>query len=322
MAAHHIIHHSLRVLLSALHPHAQRFDQTQWRGGRVHRTLNNADIFGLDLVDLGVQCIIFSNCQSKNRPIYTHSRSSNKGNSSGKMDTVVVELFSGRGEIAKIAASILDCHYITIDINAKRNPSYVTDIGKWSKLDTASLKRAIGTRKVVMWASPPCEEYSAMNTSGNRDYDRADNLVKMAYVIAKKIKAQVIVFENPGTGKMHERPIMRECVEKKLKCKYTVSYCKYGHPVRKKTHLWCNRDLESFGFKPRNCTNGKHCKSSFYNAETGQYRHLLHFDDYNDYNQRISVPPQLVSDVFKAVKIFMEKEHEQQERQSELNSSS
>ena len=71
-------------------------------------------------------------------------------------DIVVVELFCGRGEIAKIGSSILNSYYITIDVEEKRKPSYVADIGKWSKLDTASLLRTIGNRKVVLWASPPC----------------------------------------------------------------------------------------------------------------------------------------------------------------------
>ena len=235
-------------------------------------------------------------------------------------DIVVVELFSGRGEIAKIGSSILNSYYITIDVEEKRKPAYVADIGKWSKLDTASLKRAIGNRKVVLWASPPCEQYSAMNTTGIRNLELADDLVKMAFTISKKINAWAVVFENPATGMLHTRPIMTERLEKKaLRYRYTVSYCQYGHPVRKKTHLWSNRDLSALGFNPLSC-DPKTCRSTYYNCITGQHKHLLHYDDFHDYNARISVPPQLVSDVFKAIKAGLDATCDNPVREEESSS--
>lgn len=216
------------------------------------------------------------------------------------VEPVILELFSGKGEISKIGGNILDCEYITVDIEHKRSPCYTCDIGKWSKHDTRNIREVVGDRPLIIWASPPCEEYSVMKSCGERDLKKADHLVRKVYKIAKALKPYAIIVENPSTGLLHERKVMKRFEKRVLKHRYIVSYCQYGHPVRKNTHIWCSMDLTKYRFQPLECPV-KHCKSSYKDNVTGRWKHVLHFDDFKNYDYRISVPPQLIADIFKAI---------------------
>jgi len=218
-----------------------------------------------------------------------------------------LELCSGTGEISKIASNILGCHYTTVDIDESRNPHIIADLTDWNEKNAIELSKIIERNDVFVWGSPDCSEYSRMKTTGVRNFGKADMLVESMFKIANGIKAIGIIMENPATGLLKERPVMEEYAYM-VPNVYTVNYCQYGSPVAKKTNLWSSVDLEKYGFQALTC-NKETCKSAYFNEETKRWNHILEYDDYTNYDRRISVPSQLVADIFKAVKLFCKEKH-------------
>ena len=97
----------------------------------------------------------------------------------------------------------------------------------------------------VVWASPPCTEYSRAKTVGFRDLVAADALVIKVLEIIDYVKPLYWWIENPATGLLHTRPCVQHLPEP-----YRVDYCQYGAPYRKATHLWPN----CLHLRPRLCT--------------------------------------------------------------------
>jgi len=107
-----------------------------------------------------------------------------------------------------------------------------------------------------IWASPPCTEYSIARTTA-----RAPRNLELADAIVQRTLEIIAYFgcawwmENPATGLLSHRPVVRD-----LPDPYTVSYCMFGRPYRKNTHLWTNvpfRDVRCVG----NCgsvVDGRH----------------------------------------------------------------
>ena len=93
----------------------------------------------------------------------------------------------------------------------------------------------------VVWASPPCTEYSIAKTRGVRKIDYANSIVLKTLEIIDYFKPKWWVIENPATGLLKEQPFMSG-----LKY-YDVDYCKYGMNYRKRTRLWSNIET----WKPR-----------------------------------------------------------------------
>ena len=88
----------------------------------------------------------------------------------------------------------------------------------------------------VVWASPPCIQYSCARTKGPpRDLEGADRLVARALEIIDHFGPRWWWVENPATGLLKTRPVVQP-----LGAPYTVSYCHYGFRYRKHTHLWSN----------------------------------------------------------------------------------
>ena len=88
----------------------------------------------------------------------------------------------------------------------------------------------------VIWASPPCTEYSIARTTARtpRDFDLADRLVQKAIDAIIYLRPTVWWIENPATGLLRTRPVV-EGLPYML-----VDYCMYGAPYRKRTCLWTN----------------------------------------------------------------------------------
>ena len=123
-------------------------------------------------------------------------------------------------------------HYTSVDNMPKFNPTHCTDIRTWdfrSALD--------GQHFDVVWASPPCREYSRAKTIGRRDYDTADGIVRSCWEIIEFVKPARWFMENPATGYLHRRPFMAEYDHLKNTC----CYCRYGRDFKKPTHIWSNR---------------------------------------------------------------------------------
>lgn len=148
----------------------------------------------------------------------------------------LLELFCGGKSVSKVAKKYgFEC--VSVDILAKFEPDICCDI---LTLDYKSL----GEFDVV-WASPPCTEFSVAKTVGVRRLDEAMRLVDKAIEIISYLNPTYYMMENPVGLLRHYLP---------AECRETVSYCQYGFTYRKNTDLWTN-----IPFHPRRCVNGSLC---------------------------------------------------------------
>ena len=86
----------------------------------------------------------------------------------------------------------------------------------------------------VIWASPPCTEYSVAKTKGFRQIENANKIVQITLGIIEYLKPKHWMIEKPQTGLLKKQPFM-------LHIPFVdIDYCKYGMPYRKRTRIWNN----------------------------------------------------------------------------------
>ena len=83
---------------------------------------------------------------------------------------ILLELFSGSGSgsVGKVASE-LGYEVISLDL---KDAKIITDILEWN------YKKLKPDEIDVIWASPPCTEYSRAKTVGERKIDYANKIVK------------------------------------------------------------------------------------------------------------------------------------------------
>ena len=117
----------------------------------------------------------------------------------------------------------------------------------------------------IVWASPPCTEYSAMNNCRPNkicDIEGANKLVKRTLEIIDYFDCEYWFLENPQTATLKNQPFMKELPY------YDLDYCKYGHPIRKRTRIWTNKKNWNNLLCKKDCGNikdGKHLSLSYLN---------------------------------------------------------
>ena len=140
------------------------------------------------------------------------------------MNKTLLELFSGTGSVGKVA-DVLGYSVISLDLkDAKTN----ADILEWdyTKLDPNEID--------VIWASPPCIEYSIAKQAGIRKIEEANKIVLKTLEIIDYFKPKYWFIENPQTGLLKKQDFMTGLPY------FDVDYCKYGMPYRKRTRIWTN----------------------------------------------------------------------------------
>ncbi len=88
----------------------------------------------------------------------------------------------------------------------------------------------------LIWASPPCTEYSIAKAIGIRDIEGSNRIVARTMEIIRSFDPKYWIMENPQSGKLKDQSVVSELPFD------DIDYCKYGLPYRKRTRLWNNLD--------------------------------------------------------------------------------
>tara|TARA_Y100001963_G_scaffold32158_1_gene44424 strand:- start:1667 stop:2278 length:612 start_codon:yes stop_codon:yes gene_type:complete len=163
----------------------------------------------------------------------------------------VLELFSGTGSVGKVCKQ-LGWEVISVDMLLPAD--HQVDIMKFD------YQQYDKNHFDIVWASPPCTEYSKAKTQGIRDINGANKLVLKTLQIINYFNCHYWFIENPQTGKLKDQEFMRNL-------QYVdADYCMYGLPYRKRTRFWTNKDItnDTILLCNKNCgsfINGRHIGS-------------------------------------------------------------
>jgi len=143
----------------------------------------------------------------------------------------LLELFSGTGSIGK-AFRAQGYEVVSVDIDPKAQSTICRDILEFS------VEELDGRHIDVIWASPPCTNYSRARGGTTADELAAsDVLVRKTLRIARELGCPIFI-ENPWTGGLKNRGLLDHLRLQK------VDYCKYGMPYRKRTAIWTSTAWE------------------------------------------------------------------------------
>ena len=147
----------------------------------------------------------------------------------------ILELFSGTKSVSRAMVEFWpDAAVTSVDASEEHAPDIVADIRTWD------YSGFIPGHIDVVWASPPCTEFSRANSRRLRDLEGADACVEATFRIIEHLRPAVWFVENPASGMTRPRP----CMHRFAALAVTTSYCRWGFPYRKHTCIWSNVPLE------------------------------------------------------------------------------
>lgn len=158
----------------------------------------------------------------------------------------VLELCCGAKSFARqLKRTFPTAEAVTVDISSAYQPDIVVDIRHWDFLRDYS----VGYFDII-WASPPCTEYSPAKAGAVSNPRQADRIVKAALAIIKLAQPRVWFLENPHTM-LFKRPFMHDLEH----LRHRTTYCRYGFLYKKPTDIWSN-----IGLKLHHCDDAP-CRS-------------------------------------------------------------
>ena len=137
----------------------------------------------------------------------------------------VLELFSGTGSVGKCCKQ-LGWDVVSVDLLLPAD----------HQVDIMDFNYKQYDHFDIVWASPPCTEYSKAKSQGVRDIEGANKLVKKAIEIIEYFQPHWWFIENPQTGLLKKQSFMEQLPY--VDC----DYCMYGKPYRKRTRIWTNKE--------------------------------------------------------------------------------
>lgn len=139
---------------------------------------------------------------------------------------LLLELFCGTAEVSR-AFRRRGWETWAVDNDPKSNADELCDVLRFEWR---------GRRPDVIWASPPCTQYSQArrNAGSPPDLAGADALVARTLEIVRNLRPRYFFIENPQTGLLKSRAVVAGIPF--VDC----AYCQYGELFRKKTRIWTN----------------------------------------------------------------------------------
>ena len=170
----------------------------------------------------------------------------------------VLELFSGTKSVGKVCEK-LGWEVISLDL--------LFDATHKINILDFDYKQYANDEFDIVWASPPCTQYSKIKTKGIRDIEGANKIVLKTLEIIKYFNPTSWYIENPQTGLLKDQEFMKGLPF------VDADYCMYGMPYRKRTRIWTNKIVCPL-LCDRRCgswVNGKHIANigngdPFYNS--------------------------------------------------------
>ena len=173
-----------------------------------------------------------------------------------------LDLFCGGKSVAKVLEK-WGYKVETLDMDPKRDPTLCVDVLQWNYRE----KFPPGYFHIVA-ASPPCTEYSAAKTTGVRDLEKADAIVKKTLEIIEYLAPSKWWLETPRTGILARTDFMRGYPQ------VDVDYCQFEEcGFQKPTRFFGSKHLE--GLPPVLCDQ-KNCSSLRPLAEGAATEHRAH----------------------------------------------
>tara|TARA_R110000868_G_scaffold163738_3_gene396067 strand:- start:111 stop:695 length:585 start_codon:yes stop_codon:yes gene_type:complete len=160
----------------------------------------------------------------------------------------VLELFSGTGSVKKACHSI---GWESVSVDMLLPADHQCDIMQFD------YKQYPKDYFQVIWASPPCTEYSCMNycrPEKKPDIQGANKIVLKTLEIINYFNPELWFIENPQTGLLKNQSFMQGLPY------YDVDYCMYNHLIRKRTRVWTNKKDFSNLLCDKSCGLIKHNK--------------------------------------------------------------